>query len=424
MLMPYEIVETSGDTSDIESTTPAIIKVIGAGGGGSNAVNRMVASGMRYVDFIAVNTDKQALKNSNAPIKIAIGSKLTGGLGAGGDPAIGEKAALEDKEAITEAIKDANMLFITAGMGGGTGTGSAPVIAEIAKSLGILTVAVVTKPFNFEGRPRFEIAEKGIEKLRSVVDSIIVIPNQNLYKISALCKTFLEGFAVVDDVLRQAIQGISDLVYQKGIVNVDFADVKSVMVAKGNAHMGIGNGRGEKRVADVIDGVLNNPILENSDIDGATHILVIITSDGSVKMDEVEEIMNAIRGKADQNAAIFFGVTVDTACEDSLIVTLIATGFPSTDFYKYGKVGDVCDDGDNTEDSRDDSMLTTKQWDKLKDGKPPAISGLTTRNNRMKSFKNEVVTDTCESKYSCSFNLPSSDEDLELPTYYRNKKEI
>ena len=256
--------------------SPTVIKVIGAGGGGSNAVNRMIEEGLQHVEFIVANTDKQALSKSVAENKIVIGSKLTNGLGAGGKPEIGEKAAIEDSEAIANILKGADMVFVTAGMGGGTGTGAAPVIAKIAKEQGALTVGVVTKPFDFEGNTKKRLAEEGIRKLHENVDTLIVIPNQYLLKIVDKKTSISQAFKLADDVLRQGVQGISDLITHPGEVNIDFADVKTTMEGKGDAILGIGIGEGENRAVDAALKAIDNPLLEDSHIDGAKNILVNI----------------------------------------------------------------------------------------------------------------------------------------------------
>ncbi|MCM1321440.1 MAG: cell division protein FtsZ [Bacteroides sp.] len=306
---------------------PTVIKVIGAGGAGSNAVNRMISSHLENVEFVVANTDLQALNFSDAPEKIGIGSKLTGGLGAGGKPEVGERAAEEDKEAIANVLKGADMVFVTAGMGGGTGTGAAPVIARIAKEQGALTVGVVTTPFDFEGRTKMKLAEAGIEKLRTAVDTLIVIPNQHLLKEVDKKLPIREAFLKADDVLRHGVQGISDLVTKHGDINIDFADVKTTMQGAGDAILGVGIGRGEKRAVDAAQGAIDNPFLEDSDIDGAKNILVNIAGGKDYSLGETSEIMNIIIAKADPDAHIIYGVTIDESFQDEMKVTVIATGF-------------------------------------------------------------------------------------------------
>jgi cell division protein FtsZ len=312
---------------DDNVTSPTVIKVVGVGGGGSNAVNRMIVSGLSNVQFYAVNTDLQALQLSNAPNKIPLGTKLTGGLGAGGVPEVGEKAALEDKDAIQNVLRGADMVFITAGMGGGTGTGAAPVIAKIARELNILTVAVVTKPFQFEGRRKMELAEKGIAKLREAVDTLITIPNQHLLKIVERRTPIKEAFLKADDVLRQGVQGISDLITKPGEINIDFADVRTIMKGQGDALMGIGIGRGDNRAVDAATNAINNPLLEDAHIEGACGILVNVTGGPDFALTEYEEVLNIITANADKDALVIPGSTVDENLEDEVRVTVIATGF-------------------------------------------------------------------------------------------------
>ncbi|MDR0583352.1 MAG: cell division protein FtsZ [Treponema sp.] len=314
-----------------EGPVPAVIKVIGTGGGGSNAVNRMIESGLSGVEFIAVNTDVQDLNNkSKAKIKLQIGSKLTGGRGAGGKPQIGEDAANEDRELIAETLRDSDMVFVTAGMGGGTGTGSAPVIARIAREQGALTVGVVTKPFDYEGRYKMKLAEEGIRKLREAVDTLIIIPNQHLFKMVERSTSFDHACLMADDVLRQGVQGISDLITKTGTVNTDFADVESIMKGQGDALMGIGLGGGENRAKDAAAAAIDNPLLEDTRIDGATRILVNIAGPQGISLVEINEVMAAIKEKADPDAEIIFGVRSDPDTGENIRVTVIATGFQDT----------------------------------------------------------------------------------------------
>jgi len=303
-----------------------VIKVVGVGGGGGNAVNRMIEAGIKDVEFIAVNTDNQALMRSNATQKIQIGEKITRGKGAGADPEVGRKAAEESKAEIEQAIKDADMVFVTAGMGGGTGTGAAPVVAQIAKELGILTVGVVTKPFAFEGKRRMTQAEKGIEELRQNVDTIIVIPNDRLLTISSAKTTMMEAFRQADDVLRQGVQGISDLITNSGIINVDFADVKTIMKNAGLAHMGIGVAKGENRAEEAARIAIESPLLETS-INGASGVLLNITGGTSLNLFETDAAAKLIQSFADPDANIIFGMVIDEKLDDELIITVIATGF-------------------------------------------------------------------------------------------------
>ncbi|PKL25567.1 MAG: cell division protein FtsZ [Spirochaetae bacterium HGW-Spirochaetae-3] len=304
-----------------------VIKVIGAGGGGSNAVNRMIEAGLRNVEFIVANTDLQALGRSEAEIKLGLGAKVTHGLGAGGKPEIGEKAAMEDKALLAEALRGADMVFITAGMGGGTGTGAAPVIAEVARELGALTVAVVTKPFDFEGKVKMRLAEEGIEKLRMAVDTLIVIPNQHLLKVVEKRTPIREAFKLADDVLRQGVQGISDLITVAGDINIDFADVSTVMSGQGDALMGIGNARGDNRAVEAAEKAVSNPLLEDARIDGAKNILINVTGGESFTLNEYEEIVGIITRNADPDALVIAGIVNDPDAQDEVSVTVIATGF-------------------------------------------------------------------------------------------------
>ncbi|GIM27903.1 cell division protein FtsZ [Clostridium polyendosporum] len=304
----------------------ANIKVIGCGGGGNNAVNRMIVEGLKNVEFISVNTDKQALMLSHANQKIQVGEKLTKGLGAGANPEIGKKAAEESREEITEVIKGADMVFITAGMGGGTGTGAAPVVAEIAKSMGILTVGVVTKPFPFEGRRRMKHAEMGIDNLKEKVDTLVTIPNERLLSMVDKKTTLLESFKLADDVLRQGVQGISDLITIPGLVNLDFADVRAVMLDKGLAHMGVGRGNGENRAQEAAKQAISSPLLETSII-GATGVLLNVTGGGDLGLLEINEAAEIVQEAADPDANIIFGAVIDENLKDEIRITVIATGF-------------------------------------------------------------------------------------------------
>jgi len=304
----------------------AVIKVVGVGGGGTNAVNRMIAAGLRGVDFVAVNCDAQALQLSQAANKIQIGGKLTKGLGAGANPEIGQKAAEESRDVLGESLVGADMVFITAGMGGGTGTGAAPVVAEVAKESGALTVGVVTKPFSFEGRRRAAYAEVGVANLKEKVDSLISIPNDRLLKIVEKNTTMLEAFRMADDVLRQGVQGISDLIAVPGIINLDFADVKTVMSHTGTAVMGIGISAGDTRAEDAARAAISSPLLETS-IDGARGVLFNITGGPDLALFEVEQAAEIIHASADPEANIIFGAVIDEAMGDEIRLTVIATGF-------------------------------------------------------------------------------------------------
>lgn len=304
----------------------AIIKVVGVGGGGCNAIDRMVDAEMSGVTFIAVNTDRQALARCRAEVKIQIGEKVTGGKGAGANPEIGQRAAEESIDEVITYLQDADMVFITAGMGGGTGTGAAPVIAKASMDCGALTVAVVTKPFSFEGKKRWNRAYKGINYLRNFVDSLVIIPNDKLIDSSEKNTSFLEAFEMADDVLRQGVQGISDLISQYGLVNVDFADVKTVMEGRGVAHMGVGRGSGEDKIDQAVKAAINSPLLETS-IDGAKSILLYVSGGYDMGMIDISKIAERIQGEADPEANIIFGATINEDMQGQIAITLIATDF-------------------------------------------------------------------------------------------------
>ncbi|MGD6816263.1 cell division protein FtsZ [Metabacillus sp. 84] len=304
----------------------ATIKVIGVGGGGNNAVNRMIEHGVQGVEFIAVNTDAQALNLSKAEVKMQIGSKLTRGLGAGANPEVGKKAAEESKEQIEEALRGADMVFVTAGMGGGTGTGAAPVIAQIAKDLGALTVGVVTRPFTFEGRKRAMQASGGISSMKESVDTLIVIPNDRLLEIVDKNTPMLEAFREADNVLRQGVQGISDLIAVPGLINLDFADVKTIMSNRGSALMGIGVATGESRAAEAAKKAISSPLLETS-IDGAQGVLMNITGGANLSLYEVQEAADIVASASDQEVNMIFGSVINENLKDEIVVTVIATGF-------------------------------------------------------------------------------------------------
>ena len=304
----------------------AVIKVIGVGGGGCNAVNRMVDAGLKGVDFIAVNTDRQALNRCLSETKIQIGEKLTRGLGAGANPEIGQKAAEETLDEITGFLEGADMVFITAGMGGGTGTGAAPIIAKAAKDMGILTVGVVTKPFSFEGAKRKRQAELGISFLKKYVDSLVIVPNDKLLQNCEKNTSMLAAFQMADDVLRQGVQGISDLISDFALINVDFADVKSVMTDRGVAHMGVGRGSGENRAQDAVKAAIESPLLETT-IEGAKAILLYVSGGYDLGMLEVSEIASLVEEQADRDCILIFGAAVNEDMENEIAITVIATGF-------------------------------------------------------------------------------------------------
>jgi cell division protein FtsZ len=305
----------------------ARITVIGAGGGGNNAVNTMIHSALEGVEFIAVNTDAQVLDNSLAPMKLQIGAKVTKGLGAGANPEVGRQAALEDMERLKECVQEADMVFITAGLGGGTGTGAAPVIGRLAKEAGALTVGVVTKPFNFEGKKRARQADEGLEALKEVVDTVIVIPNQRLLGIIDKTTPLFDAFKIADDVLCQAVQGISDLITTPGLVNVDFADVRTIMTGRGRAVMGTGIATGDGRAVEAAHKAISSPLLEDGSMDGARRVLINITGTEAMTLYEINEATSIIQEEAHEEANIIFGSAINSNLGDALKVTVIATGF-------------------------------------------------------------------------------------------------
>lgn len=371
-----------------DEVEPTVIKVIGVGGGGSNAVNRMISYGLKKVEFIAVNTDRQALNRSQADTKLPLGKKLTGGLGAGGVPEVGENAADESREDLENALRGADMVFITAGMGGGTGTGAAPIVAQIARDLGALTVAVVTKPFDFEGRQKMKLAEKGIERLRDEVDTLITIPNQYLLKIVDRKTPVREAYLIADDVLRQGVQGISELITEPGEINIDFADVKTIMNGRGDALMGIGEGYGDNRAVDAATNAINNPLLEDAQIEGAKGILVNVTGGEDLSLSEYEEVVNIITANADDDAMIIPGQAINPDMEDRIKVTVVATGF---------KTPEVVQEEEQKEEQADE-IIKYQDWLNLQKG---------------------ITRDVPESFLS---GRNSSEEDLGIPTILRGRK--
>lgn len=399
--MNYEVLQH-------KEISPTVIKVIGAGGGGSNAVNRMMAAGLKNVDFLVANTDLQALNYSNAPLKLAIGSKLTGGLGAGGKPEVGEKAAMEDSETIANAIRGADMVFITAGMGGGTGTGAVPVIAKVAREQGALTVGVVTKPFDFEGKVKQRLAEEGIAKLRNSVDTLIVIPNQHLLKLVNRSTPIKQAFIMADDVLRQAVQGISDLITHPGIINIDFADVKTTMEGQGDAIMGIGTGEGDNRAVDAATDAINNPLLEDSHIEGANHILINVTGNEDLTLLEVEEIVKIVTANADPNALIIYGTATDNTMGDKLSVTVIATGFISSSSRAPADCAAASLRSEKPVASDPGVWVTGTEWKQFNEKREKPVTGLGTRNGIA-----SVQT----------VSSPAAGDDLDTPTVVRMQQQ-
>lgn len=356
-------------------SSPTSIKVVGCGGGGSNAVNRMISHELNNVDFIVLNTDLQALSRSNAHTKLAIGQKVTKGLGAGGRPEIGEQAAEEDKEAITNELRGADMVFITAGMGGGTGTGAAPVVARIAKEMGCLTVAVVTTPFEFEGHVRMRQAMQGLEKLRAQVDSLIVIPNEQLFKNIDKNLTVKESFRKADEVLCQGVEGISNIITSPGDVNTDFADVRNAMSGQGNAIFGIGVGEGENRASDAAYNAINNPMLENSKIDGAKNLLINICASEEIKLTEVQEITKIVTASADKEYNMYWGQVTQPELEGRISVTVIATGFDNSS--SPASAQKSSDDVPEPSAKLPENVVPASELDALLNGglKRPAYSG-------------------------------------------------
>lgn len=378
-------------TRRFDSTTnPTILKVIGAGGGGSNAVNRMIEYGVRDVEFIVANTDLQALQTSIAPIKIALGAKVTAGLGAGGKPEIGQAAAEEDIDVIRNHLSGADMVFITAGMGGGTGTGAAPVIAQVAKELGILTVGVVTKPFKFEGPKKLRLAEQGINNLRKSVDTLIIIPNQKLLTVVDKRTTIKDAFKRADDVLRMGVQGIAGLIIEHGEVNIDFADVKSIMQGQGDALMGIGYGKGENRAVDAATSAISNPLLEEVRIEGSKGLLVNVTGGDDFSLLELEEIMGIITVSVDDEATVIYGHAINSNLEDEIYVTVVATGFASK------KQKEISSTPEN-------NTLSSKEFDTLMSGNQNAPSG---------SYEQQDSSFAAKSK-----NVNYFDDDIDVPTF-------
>ncbi|ABC76565.1 cell division protein FtsZ [Syntrophus aciditrophicus] len=324
------------ELSESENFSSAKIKVIGIGGGGGNAINTMISSNLKGVDFIVANTDSQALGQSLAPVKIQLGAEITRGLGAGSNPDVGKQAALETKDLIRQHIEGADMVFVTAGQGGGTGTGGAPVVAEVAKEMGALTVAVVTKPFQFEGKKRNVQADEGIDELRKIVDTLIVVPNQRLLSLGGRNLSLLETFKKADDILYQAVKGISDLITIPGLINLDFADVKSVMSEMGLALMGTGSANGENRAVEAAQKAISSPLLEDNSIQGARGVLLNITGGPDMTLFEINEASSLIQAEAHEEANIIFGTVVDETMGDEIRITVIATGFEEAGKKKHG----------------------------------------------------------------------------------------
>jgi cell division protein FtsZ len=380
--MEFEIVD--------ESILTNRIKVIGVGGAGCNAINRMIDVNLRNIELIASNTDLQSLNANKAPVKLQIGASLTKGLGAGADPEIGEKAALEDRDKILDTLHGAEMVFITAGMGGGTGTGAAPIVGGVAKEIGALTVGVVTKPFYFELERKMEIAEDGITKLLEVVDTLIVLPNQQLLEIIDKKTSILEAFRIADDVLRQGVQGISDLITVPGEINIDFADVKTIMNMSGGALMGSGVGKGDNKALEAAQMAINNPLLEDATIDGAKGILVNVSGGPDLSLFEYDEIVKLITNTAYNEAMIIAGMVIDSSLANEVRVTVIATGF--------SKTADIEDEGDGTKSFE---VYPLKDFEPKRQ-KPPVTRELPI-----------IGSSSLKKKYS--------DDDYDVPAFLRRK---
>ena len=374
----------------------AVIKVIGVGGGGTNAVNRMIAAQVEGVEFIVANTDLQALKMSDAPIKLQIGAKLTNGLGAGADPEIGKQAALEDTERIIDALEGADMVFVTAGLGGGTGTGSAPVIADLAAQLGALTVAIVTKPFLFEGKKRALQADQGLKDLKGCVDTLISIPNERLVRTMEKGTSLSDAFRVADDILRLGVQGISDIIQVPGVINVDFADVKAVMHGMGMALMGTGTAKGEDRAIQAASRAITSPLLEDASVEGAMGVLINITGSEGLLLHEVSEAASIIHESADENANIIFGAVIDESMNDEIKITVIATGFDK--------------------DSANNSVVSLHKASNLNDG---TIFSTNLEDGSLPGVSNSDLDTNQETPRV--LERPYDKNDLEVPTYLRRK---
>lgn len=385
-----------------EKPMNTVIKVVGVGGAGTNAVNRMIATGMDGVQFIVANTDSQQLRESLAPTKIQIGNKLTRGLGAGADPEIGREAANEDRDKINKALKGADMIFITAGMGGGTGTGAAPIVAEVAKEQNALVVGVVTKPFKVEGKKRNTRAAEGINNLKMKVDTLITIPNDLLLKIIDRKTPLEEAFRLADDILRQGVQGIADLIMITGVVNVDFADVKTVMKETGDALMGVGIGQGENKALEATQMAINSPLLEETHIEGSKAVLINIAGGNDLSLHEVNEVTDVITRQVDPDANIIFGTTIDPALDDRVRVTVIATGFDK----KKNMLTRTVHSEPNSLDKQNGTSLTV-------------IEGSNETSNRKSREKDMKFSLDFEKKKRMDFDS----QDLDIPTFLRRNIE-
>lgn len=421
--MEIEVINEQG--SNLSNENPTVIKVVGCGGGGSNAVNRMIEANIQNVDFIALNTDLQALNKSVAEKRLAIGQKLTQGLGCGGDPSIGEKAAEEDKEAITNALRGANMVFVTAGMGGGTGTGSAPVVARIARDLGALTVGIVTTPFTWEGKRRMELAQEGLKKLQDAVDSVIVIPNRKICEVFGEGLSFVEQYRAADDLLRQSIEGMSTIITKYGIPNIDFADVRAAMQGQGTAIFGIGVASGENRAVDAAQMAINNPLLEDTNIDGAKHFLINVCASSSFKLNELEEISGIVCASASKNYDLKPGVVVDESMGENISVTVIVTGFTGSGSHEE-EVQPVqeqekkLDNGNTISASAFDSLLSGAK----PDDNPGLFDGLQEEEETSRPAENPNAYVSSFTKVRTASDSAVDMNDVSTPACLRRNREL
>jgi len=395
------------------------ILVVGVGGGGNNAVNRMIAANIKSAKFIAVNTDKQALMMSNATTQIQIGEKLTRGLGAGADPEVGRKAAEESRAEIAEKLKGSDLVFITAGMGGGTGTGAAPVIASIAKEMGILTIAVVTKPFSFEGHTRAQNAELGIRNLSKCVDTLVVIPNDRLHQVVPKGTPVVDAFKYADDVLRQGIQGISDLIATPSLINLDFADVRTVMKNRGLAHMGIGEGKGDKRNIEAVKQAVASPLLETT-IEGATAVIINITGGFDLTLDEINEAVLLVKEVVDPSSNTIFGATIDENFNDRIQITVIATGFQNSAFENMIK-----EEKEETKPAAPTKQVSSgfdrARFAEFLTGKP--VSSEPAKQGGVKLFSDELFESKMPEKQELPKQEPVREERKEEPAIEQKKVE-
>jgi cell division protein FtsZ len=402
-----------------EARNDAKIKVIGVGGGGGNAVNRMIDAGMEGIEFVVANTDLQALRMSRAPMKIQLGVKLTNGLGAGANPEVGRKAALEDSDKIIEALEGSDMVFVTTGLGGGTGTGAAPIIASLASEMGALTVAVVTKPFAFEGKRRMQQAERGISELMDSVDTTIVIPNEKLLAV-AQDAGFFESFRIADDILRQGVQGISDIITIPGIINRDFADVKAIMAGMGYAVMGAATANGVRRATEAAQKAIASPLLEAGAIDGARGILINITGSSSLKLAEVQEACTIIQSAAHEDANIIFGAVMDEKMKDSVKITVIATGFKDSDRHHRRHEERPTFIVSREDSSPHDDFFDEPQQERDLDPEPPPPPMVMEQSAHQVAVSTESISvDSMRNAMIANFEQ----SDLDVPAFLRKRNE-